>query len=131
MSLTSLMLAFLPAFIQPKRERDKTAREAELERRVEELEGEIDRLLRLNERAAGRIRELEAFAVAPPGAFVRIEEFELARRHGAQMAAQQNMANPLAHAQMLQVMNQQLAAWGHCNCVPARHDMLLGAIGGV
>lgn len=53
MSLTTLLLAFLPAIVRPKPEPEKSARE-------KELEGEIDRLLLLNESAAGRILVLEA-----------------------------------------------------------------------
>lgn len=144
MSLATMLLAFVAAIVRPKMEPEKSGREVKLEAELDELK-EVLRRVKV-ERDSWRRRCEDAQAMLARVAGDRIErrlEQRAQYQDGAaavqaaqyaqaqQLAAQQNMANPLAHAQMLQAMNQQLAAHGYCNCVPARHDMLLGAIGGV
>lgn len=128
MSLATLLLALAPAIFRPKFEPEKSANEIKLEARVQELESEIDRLLRLNERAAGRIQELEAGNRAS----YQLAQYQQAAQQmnqaqQNQLAAQQMQAMQNAMAFGQQILGAQAIApadfW--CNCVPARHDMLL------
>lgn len=124
MSLATMVLAFVAAIVRPKIEPEKSGRERELEAELEAVSAELERAWA--ERDSWRRRCEDAQAM-----LARLERAQYQDAAAALQAQHAQMPNPLAHAQMLQHMNQQLAAHSYCNCVPARHDMLLGAIGGV
>lgn len=149
MSVTTLLLALLPAVVQPRRE--KTKREVELEidladarrdlaeaeARIGWLEAELERQNHatydaLAERHSAWRRLHEANAMAGL-AITPAQQAGLAQQqYYAQMqsqAAQQQLAmqNAMAHGQGAMLGAQSLANSDlRCNCVPARHDLLLG-----
>lgn len=128
MSLTAVLLAFLPAIVRPKPGPEKSDRERELEGRVRELEEELD-YVRLERDSArrrldgawdamarlARERIGEWLEQAPPPGFGRMSAPEVDRMsqlamQQVQAAAQyQGLANPLQQAayQQMQAMNQQ------------------------
>lgn len=137
MSLATLLLALAPAFFRPKLEPEKTKRETELEAERDAAYDALE-LMRV-ERDSWRRRYEEARDMLARGPERRAQSdhaaMQLAQMAQAQYQAQQNqlagqqqlaMQNAMAfgHGQMLGA--QAIAAadfW--CNCVPARHDMLL------
>lgn len=145
MSLTTLLLAFLPAIVRPKLEPEKGQRERELEERCEGLEEELELCRAERDSARRRLEDAQAMLARMAQAQIadrlygRIEERQAQlqqAQHLAALAYQQGLANPLQQAQynMQQAMNaqnfvgaQNLLGGLHdfCNCVPARHDMFL------
>lgn len=142
MSLTTLLLAFLPAVVQARREPEKSKREKALEAERDALQAELERAWA--EVASWRRRFDESQEMLERLARDRIDR----RLHEPpfptplqqQLAQyQQGLANAQANAQYQaqQAMNAQNygllgaqnLAFHDCNCVPARHDMLLGIAG--
>jgi leucyl-tRNA synthetase len=126
---TSLLLAFMAPIVRPKPAPEKSDRERE-------LEGEVLRLNAELERAWARNEEL---ALERDSARRRLDEGAMLARLSQEMAAMQQMNAAMAQqmgAQQQMAQYRQATAnpdqqWNHlCNCVPGRHEALLGAIGG-
>ena len=155
MSLTTMLLAFLAPIVRPKSPGLQWAREKALEAERDALREELEHALRRNETlvlerdSALRRLDLAHQMLAAFGAeridrrmqhaqqdllvqYARMNPLP-AQQHNDALAAQQyqqGLANSHAQYNAQQAMNAQ-NAWPYCNCVPARHDMLLGSIGGV
>jgi hypothetical protein len=131
MSLATLLLAFLAPIVRPKPEAEKSAREAELEREVEELVFALKRAWAERDSAReslARMNRIEARR-APPAGFGQLTPQEL----NAVYQQQQSM-HGLAQYQQQQSMQYQQQAAAHmldiCHCVPGRHEAMLGGVSG-
>ena len=147
MSLATVLLAFLAPIVRPKSPGLQWAREKALEAERDALREELERAYRRNEMlvlerdsALRRLDEAGEMLAALAGERIdrqlsQTQQYQaLAAQHNAQLAAQQAQAMQNAmlygQGQMLGAQNLQMPEFW-CNCVPARHDMLLGSIGGV
>lgn len=128
------LLALVPK-AQPERD-DRDQRIAGLEKRIETLEAERDRALEGIElvqaqldRAVQRIADLERYSARDRDAYYAQQAQQTAQQT-AQQPLQQAMGQQ-AYVNMLNQMPnnvqnaQDLLGPEYCNCVPARHDLLM------
>jgi len=129
MSLTATILALVPAVIpfpkKPVRDPVKSQREADLEAALERARCEIDALVDEVERLRLRLDRLERYDSPGPqqmalAQYAQAQALAAANQQmlARQMMAMQNAYNPANGA--LHGLQGEL-----CNCVPARHDMLM------
>ena len=132
MSLTTLLLAFLPAaIVRAKPQPEKSDRETELEAELKRARHDLDVMRTELDRALARKDERDEawrqLALARPP--LMQNPLALLGLQNQQAAQQQLMA---AQYQMQAAMNAQNFALGGlgdvCHCIPARHEALLGII---